>query len=440
MAGSALSDSLAHLYRRQAFGIKFGLETEQALLNRLDHPESGLVFIHVAGTNGKGSVCAMLESILRAAGLATGLYTSPHLIRLHERIRVNGACLADQELIELIKQVEAQASAVARRPGGPEVTFFEFVTAMALEYFRRRKVQVVIWETGLGGRLDATNVVTPLLSVITGISLEHTAYLGPDLASIAREKAGIIKAGRPVVLGPMADESLAVIRSAAGAQKAQIISADQTVTIRRQRQNLDGQKIRIESACKAYGVLTLPLLGAHQLVNAAIAVTAYEEFANLLGIEPDEPAVKRGLASVRWPGRLQVISRPPPLIVDGAHNPEAAEILDRALAELLPDSPLGLVMGLCQDKDLAGFMRPLARRVKRCWAVPLNSERSRLPAEIAGEARRVGWPVAETTVPQALAEAQNWAAGAGGTVCVAGSLFLAGEVLALRIGAENLFA
>ncbi len=431
-----LAESLARLYRRQTLGVKFDLETIRAILDRLEHPERGLNALHVAGTNGKGSVCAMLDSVLRAAGLKTGLYTSPHLVRFNERIRVNGQCIADADLAPLIRAVDACDREAAARPGGREATFFEFATALAFEHFRRQGVDLAILETGMGGRLDATNVVTPLAAVITGISLEHTAFLGPDLASIAREKGGIIKPGRPAIIGPLPDEAGNEIRRLARENKARVVQADQMVSVKRLSQNLAGQKIKIESAANSYPPLLLPLAGAHQLENTAIAIAALEELAAQSGLDLPARSVKAGLETVRWPGRFQVLSPDPVVIVDGAHNPEGAGALARTIRDLLPGRPLGLVLGMCADKDLDHFLAPFAGLVKRCWAVPLQNERSLKPAEIVSQAGRLGWPTEAAALPPALEAASAWARQNQGAVCVAGSLFLAGETLELKLGPD----
>ncbi len=436
MTDPSLTKTLARLYGLQASGIKFGLETTKSILERLGHPERGLKCIHVAGTNGKGSVCAMLESILRATGLKTALYTSPHLVRFNERIRVNGRCIADAELPDLIRRVEACARDAAAQPGGRKITFFEFATVLAFDYFRQQGVEIVVLETGMGGRLDATNVVTPLISVITGISLEHTAFLGPDLPSIAREKGGIIKPGIPVIVGPMPEEALAEIRRLAQEKRARLVQADQSVSVRRLSQNLAGQKLKIESSSNTYGALTLPLAGAYQVGNTAIAIAILEELAAQSGMELPERAVKAGLSGIRWPGRFQVVEQNPPLIVDSAHNPAGASVLVQSLRELLPDRPLGLVLGMCADKDLDRFLLPFAGLVKHCWAVPLKNERSRPLAEIAAAAESLGWPVEASTVPLALKQATDWARQNQGVVCVTGSLFLAGEALESKLGAD----
>lgn len=403
-----------------------------ALLECLGNPQQGMKIIHVAGTNGKGSVCAMLDSILRSAGLKTGLYTSPHLARVNERIQVNGECIPDEELAALIELVDRCAGDYARRPNGRQITFFEFLTALAFEYFRRQRTDALILETGLGGRLDATNVITPQVSVITSISLEHAQYLGASIEEIAAEKGGIIKPGVPVIVGRLPAEALAVIEKLARAKNARIIRAEEAITVRRQKQTVAGQKISLESSSDSYGSIVLPLLGAHQLVNAAIAVAALEEFGRANAIDFSQSAVKKGLASVSWPGRLQVISRAPLTLVDGAHNPEAAGALNAALKEISGGNPIFLILGMCSDKDAAGFIRNLTMPITHCWVVGLANERSLPPDALARHVRNKGWPCSVATVPQALEEAVRLAREEDGIVCAAGSLFLAGEISGLK--------
>ena len=425
---NTLQPSLERLYALRTFGIKPGLETTLALLGRLGNPQQSFAAIHVAGTNGKGSVCALLDSVLRGTGLRIGLYTSPHLVRFNERIRVDGVEITDPELAALFDDMEPHAAVVAA--SGREATFFEFTTALAFEYFRRRKVQVAVVETGLGGRLDSTNVLTPLISVITRIGLEHTAYLGTTLAAIAGEKAGIIKAGRPVVCGATPDEAREVIRARAGELSAPWIDAAESVGVRRVSQTLAGQKVAIESAERNYGTVTLPLLGKHQLENCATAVVALEALASCSPLKLPAEVINRGVSAAIWPGRLQVLSQDPPVILDGAHNPDGARTLAVALRELVRKKPVALVWGMCDDKDALGFAKALGAAIKRCWTVPLDTERSLDPSALLQIARTEGWQSAASTLPVAIQEATAWARGNDGAVCIAGSLFLAGEVLA----------
>jgi dihydrofolate synthase/folylpolyglutamate synthase len=425
-----LAASLERLYALRTFGIKPGLDAEVALLERMGRPERRFGAIHVAGTNGKGSVCAMLEAILRQTGLTVGLYTSPHLVRFNERIRVNGACIDDAELAGLFDVMEAHAEAVKASLDGREVTFFEFTTALAFEHFRRKGVQVAVVEVGMGGRLDATNVVLPLVSTITRIGLEHTVYLGKTLEAIAGEKAGIVKPGRPVVWGANAEGARRVFENTARERGAPWSDAAESVTVRRVSQSLSGQKVAITSGNTDYGTMTLALLGKHQLENVALAVATIETLAAYSPLKAPFELVRRGLEAARWPGRLQVLAERPPVILDGAHNPDGARVLAVALRELLKKRKVGLIWGMCDDKDALGFVKALGGSVQRCWTVPIATERSQAPAKLALLARGEGWTVEEeSTLAGALAKAKAWAEANGGAVCIAGSLFLAGEVL-----------
>ena len=299
-----LTESLDKLYALRTFGIKPGLEPVRELLAGLGDPQLTFIAVHVAGTNGKGSVCALLDSILRAAGFRVGLYTSPHLVRFNERIRVNGVAVSDEDLAALFDALEPVAAAMAARER--QATFFEFTTALAFEYFRRQRVQFAVVETGLGGRLDATNIVMPLVSVITRIGLEHTEYLGDTVEAIAGEKAGIVKAGRPVVCGAMADEARAVIRHIATERKSPFVDAAEVVAVRRVAQSLSGQKIAVSTEDSDYGTATMSLLGRHQLENVATALAAAEAIAEAGRLTLAPEVVMQGVEATRWPARLDV--------------------------------------------------------------------------------------------------------------------------------------
>ncbi len=424
-----LTEKLENLYARRTFGIKLGLDVEQAILVAMGNPERSFLPVHVAGTNGKGSVCVMLEAIFRKAGLRTGLYTSPHLVRFNERIAVDGKPIPDAELLDLWQEGEEAEQRAAAGGDWKESTFFEFTTALAFACFKRRAVQAGVVEVGMGGRLDATNVVTPLVSVITPISLEHTEHLGKTVAAIAGEKCGIIKSGRPVIYAQPDPEAETVVLRTAAERGCRCVSALDAVRVERISQDLDGQKVRIESNNQAYGTVRLRLLGRHQLMNAATAVAAAEEAFEAMGLPVPVKAVKEGLEMAVWPGRLHVLGKEPVTILDGGHNPGAAVLLAEALKELGGKKPVGLVCGMCGDKDIAGFLKPLARQVKRLWAVRLKTERSAEPARILEAAFALGIPAETAALAEARQAAATWAMQAGGVVCIAGSLFLAGEVL-----------
>ena len=408
-----------------------GLDAEQALLARLDNPERAYRVIHVAGTNGKGSVCALVASALRAAGRRVGFYSSPHLVRFNERIRIDGEPVGDEVVAGLLARIEVAATDVAAAQGR-DPTFFECATAMAFEAFRDAGVDLAVVETGMGGRLDATNVVDPLLSVITAIGIEHTAFLGKDVESIAREKAGIVKPRRPVVIGAMNPAARAVIAAEARRAESLVIDAAEHVTVRVAERTLRHQAVTMSSEESAYGRMRLPLLGDHQVENAATALTALETFAAAAVTEITPAAIKAGFESVAWPARFQVLSEDPPLILDGAHNAHAAQVLARTLRQVLPDRPLGLVLGMCADKDARGFLAPFAGRLRKVWLVGLNDERSMPLSDLRRAMPRGNVGIEESRLEMALAGATRWAAETGGAICITGSLFLAGEVLARR--------
>lgn len=427
MNPAELQSALAKLYRRNLHTIKLGLDPVRALLEQLGDPQEKFLCVHIAGTNGKGSVSVLIEAILRAAGLRTGLYTSPHLVRFNERMKVNGADIADEKLAALLDDVEVAAGAV-RDSGERDPTFFEFTTALAFEHFRRERVQVAVIETGMGGRLDATNVVTPMVSVITSVGFDHQQFLGDTLEKIAAEKAGIIKERRPVVVGALPEDALAVVAKQAKHHYAPLIVAGESVSVRRTSQDLRGQKVSIETSESALGSLLLPLLGDHQLGNLAVAVAAVLALGREMKIPFDHDAFRDGIPAARWPGRCQVLSENPPVLLDGAHNPEAAEVLARTLRQLGKKMPWAGVAGFLSDKDVAGIIRPFSF-LKELWVVEPKSERA-MPAHNAMEQMH-GMPFhphAASLAP-ALVSAKEWAAKNGGGVVIFGSLYLVGEVL-----------
>jgi dihydrofolate synthase/folylpolyglutamate synthase len=418
------------LYGRRSFGIKFGLERVRALLARLDDPHRSLAVIHVAGTNGKGSACAMIDSVLRAAGCNVGLYTSPHLQTVNERFRINGTVIDDDSLAELIELVETEARAVEAEHG--EVTFFEFTTALAFCHFKRSGVALVVAETGMGGRLDATNVVDPLVSVITRIGTEHTEYLGTTIEEIAGEKCGIIKPGRPVICGAQCDEAAAVVRRTAEERGCRLVMADATVSVSRMQGGGVEQKIRIGSADIDYPSLVLPLAGRHQLENCGTAIAALEAIGLEAGIKIDAAAVKQGLEQVQWPARCQVLSKDPLVLLDGAHNPDAGRVLAVTLRDIAKKRAVGLVLGMCDDKDAGQFVRSFSTLVSRCWTVRIDNERAMAAEELARIASEAGMDAVTSDLPGAVSQATSWARDNDGIVCIAGSLYLAGEVLAMQ--------
>lgn len=381
------------LYGTQLHGIRLGLETTWRLLEALGVEPARRRFVHVAGTNGKGSVCAMLDAVSRAAGIRTGLFTSPHLVRFPERIRLNG-----QEISE--EAVAAGLTRIRERTAGWEYspTFFEITTALALAWFQEQDADLVILETGLGGRLDATNVVTPLVSVLTPIDFDHQQWLGPTLADIAREKAGIIKPGVPVVSAPQPEAAAAVFRAVAAGQ---------------------GAPLHWVNAPLAY--LAVGLAGRHQRWNAALAVAALE--AARLEVPPD--AITGGLASVQWPGRFQRLGKR--IVLDGAHNPASARQLVETWSDEFGTEKATLILGVLQDKDVRGLCSAILPVASRVICVPVQSPRTTAPADLARLIGSLSEIQCETA--PSMAAAMEAAATHPEPVLVAGSLFLVGEAL-----------
>ena len=418
------------LFARQTHGIKPGLDTTRTLLERLGNPQQGLAAIHVAGTNGKGSVCAMLAAGLNHSGARVGLYTSPHLIHFNERFVINGREIDNRTLNSLLSEIENAAEAI-EHDGGQPPTFFECATAAALLYFQRQDVKLAVIETGLGGRLDATSVITPLLSVITRIGLDHTEYLGSTLTEVAGEKAGIIKPGRPVVMGAMPPDAAAVIAATARQKQSPLIDVASTITVSRSSGTLTWQKVRVASENRNYGTLTCRLAAPYQLENIATVTAVLETLESHLGLPLPEDTLAHALAEVIWRGRFQMISDSPPTIVDGAHNQDGASALARAIKETRIGN-VALVCGFCADKDVDGFFRTVAPIAKRVWTVPISNPRSMDPQTSANLARHYRLPAQPCEqLTEALQQARARAAAEHGTVVVCGSLFLAGVVLGL---------
>ncbi len=401
--------AIKFLYDLQLFGTAPGLENTFRLAALAGNPQAGLRFIHVAGTNGKGSTCAMLESIYRAAGLRVGLFTSPHLARFGERIQVNRQSIGEEDIIRQVEQVK---SLLTQFPAGQHPTFFEVVTVLALRYFAEQKCDLVIWEAGLGGRLDATNIVTPLAAVITNIQFDHQAWLGDTQAKIAVEKAGIIKPRVPVITAVDHADAFHVLFETARRNEAPfwLITPAQA-----ERPPLLG--------------LALPLPGEHQRLNAAVAVYAVRAVADKIPVS--EEAIRLGLARVAWPGRLQWVERAggQKLLLDGAHNVGGAEALRTALKACFPSGQTTLVLGILRDKDCRAICEILAPAAGRILTVPVPSRRTASPRELA-EACRAANPRAEIAEAGSLAEALSLTA-RDKFVLVAGSLYLIGEAMEL---------
>jgi dihydrofolate synthase/folylpolyglutamate synthase len=413
--------ALDYLQQRAWLGVKLGLEPIQQLLARLGHPERAAPALLVAGTNGKGSVVAVLDAALRAAGLRVGRYTSPHLQRVTERIAVDGRELAPEELEAAVGRVrEAAESLLAAGALRDHPTYFEVLTAAGLVHFAARSLDVVLLEVGMGGRLDATNASAPLVSAVVGVGLDHERQLGNGLEAIAREKAGVMRRGRVTVRGPMPAAAARVLEACAAETGARLVDASAGASLERSAAG----RVDLRTPLGHYPGLR-PLPGAHQLDNLLVAVRVLEE-AHAAGLAFPLERAAAGVSGVRWPGRLQEVPGAPALLLDGAHNPDGA----RALAAHLAGSPrFVLLFGAMADKDvesMSAALFPLARAVVLAG---LAEPRAASPAELARRSGSAGARQA-ADVRQGLALARRLA-GPGGRVVAAGSLYLVGEVLDL---------
>jgi dihydrofolate synthase/folylpolyglutamate synthase len=416
----APAGAAAYLAARTRFGIKFGLDTIRALVVAMGHPERRYATLLIAGTNGKGSVAAYADAALRASGLRVGRYTSPHLVRVNERIVVGGRGISSRDLESAVGRVRRTAERLVRSGGLKDhPTYFETLTAAAFEHFRRRRVEVAVLEVGMGGRLDATNVADPLASAIVNIDFDHEAYLGTTLSAIAGEKAGVLRRGRVTVLGPLPPEARAAVLRRARAMGARLVDAWAGSRMETRRGQLD-----LTTTRAAYTGLS-PLPGAHQRDNLLVAVRLLEE-ARAAGLGIDLARLPAGIRRTRWPGRLQWIPGHPPLLLDGAHNPAGG----RALAlHLRSRGPFVLLFGVMVDKNVAELARILFPLAQEVVLTRPRVGRAASPEEIAARAgagsRRSH---REPDPARALALARRLA-GARTPVVVAGSLFLVGEVM-----------
>ena len=413
-----LEDALSYIHRVDWRGSVPGLSRIDTLLGMLGHPERAVKYIHITGTNGKGSTCAMLAAILRQAGYKTGLYTSPYIFRFNERMQINGTPISDDVLCALVEELQPLADSMADHP-----TEFELVTAMALTWFARERCDIVVCEVGMGGEFDATNVIpSPEAAVLTNIGLDHTAVLGDTVEQIAATKSGIIKPGCHAVLYPCAPSVREVVAARCRATGAPLTVVD-FGAIQSVSDSLDGQVFHFG----AYRSLHLPLLGAHQLRNAAVALTAVDTLRRR-GWHISEDAVRRGLASVTWPGRFQVVRRRPTVILDGGHNPQCMESLAAAIREYLPGQPVTVLTGVLADKDFGQMYDALAPLAARFITVTPPNPRALDAGELAAFLRRYGKPVtACADIPQAVAQLLENTPPDGAAICC-GSLYLLGDV------------
>lgn len=392
------------------------------LLVRIGNPHLAAKTVHIAGTKGKGSVAAMTASALTASGYITGLYTSPHLHTYDERIRIDGRLITDEEIVASVKKLKPEVEAVNKKGTYGQLTTFEVTTALAFGYFKSRGADFQVIEVGMGGRLDATNVVQPEVCVITSISYDHTKVLGNTLPQIAVEKAGIIKPGSIVVTSPQADEVNQVFEQACRKNNAKLIRVGRDVTWRYLGYEANRQSLRVKGRLASYD-LTIPLLGRYQLDNAAAAVAVLEVLVEK-GFYISKESITGGLAKVNWPGRLQVLSRRPLLVVDGSHNTESAGKLRQALEEYFEFDRAILIIGVSADKDLAGIISELAPIFNTVIATHSTHPRAMPTASVAAELRQQGVEALMTEDISAALLLALSTAGPRDLICVTGSLFV----------------
>lgn len=407
------------------FGCRPGLDRTVKLLELLGNPHKRLKMIHVAGTNGKGSTAAIIANVLRCSGYRIGAYISPHLYRNTERITLDGVEITEEDFVSFALEVIDKVKFM-RDNGLDEPTQFEMYTAMALLYFERKKVDFAVIEVGLGGRYDATNVITPLLSVITSISYDHMDILGDTIEKIAYEKAGIIKEGRPVILYPqLFPEASAVIEEVSREKKADLLKVD-AVSVTSGSYGIGGQIINFKYDSYDIQDMKLPLIGDHQQINAAVALTAIAEL-NKMGYAVGAEALRKGIETVKWPCRLSIVSNEPMILIDGAHNEDGINSLQGALSKYFGSRKIIFVIGMLKDKDYGYAVRNLMPMAYRVIATEPLSERS-LSARAMAEAVK---PYCSSVSPEpdiirAIEKAKELYE-KDSMICICGSLYLAGS-------------
>jgi dihydrofolate synthase/folylpolyglutamate synthase len=444
MIDSAHQQALDYLYsfidyetmHQPRDAVSYDLRRMDELLARLCNPHRKAESVHIAGTKGKGSIAAMIASGLTAAGYRTGLYTSPHLIDIRERFRINGGFIPPAAMVELVAALKPEVTEVNSKATYGKLTTFELLTALGFLYFAREGVNFQVVEAGLGGRLDATNVINAGVCVIASINLDHTEVLGNSLAEIAAEKAGIIKPGSVVVGSPQPEEAARVIEAACLECGAELIRVGRDVTWEGLGFDNGRQLLNVKGRLDSYR-LSLPLLGRYQMENAAVAVAALEVLVER-GFSIPRSSIIGGLGQVSWPGRFQILGHNPLIVADGAHNPASARELRRSLEHYFqgcclpegkPFKPAVLVFGASWDKDIAGIVPELYPFFDRVIATRSHHPRSVATASVVAEFGKYGVEARITeAVPGALSLAREMA-GEGGFICITGSLFVVGEAI-----------
>ena len=414
------------MFNLERFGIKLGLDNMREFSRRIGDPHLGFRSVHVTGTNGKGSVCTFVSEMLRQHGLKVGLYTSPHLVDFRERIRVDGRMIPQRDVVRLGEELRVHMEDMAAQGKDRQLTFFEFTTGLAFRYFKDMGVDFVVAEVGMGGRLDATNIIQPDVAAITRIGLEHTDYLGKTIKDIAYEKAGIIKGGCRVVTCERDPEVLRLFADTCRDRGCEMMRAGEHFDVLNIVQNISGTRFDYSGAAELKGLHTR-LLGGYQAENAAAAIAMAEALAEK-GVSVTEEEVRRALVKARWPGRLDIVSRRPMLMFDGSHNPDGARTTGRTLAEL-GMTPITFVLGCMKDKDAGAIVRELAPHAAMIVVTQVQNKRA-MEAEALAEVVRREFAGPVEVVPasgDAIDRALLGPRGKG--VCVIGSLYLVGEAI-----------
>lgn len=417
-------EAMQKINNRLAFGIKPGLERIEKLLHLLGDPQDQLKYVHVAGTNGKGTCCALVSSALQKAGYRTGLYTSPYVMDFRERFQIDGGMISEEELARAVGRVSAVSDEMEK--GGETITEFEFITALAFDWFHRRSCDIVVLEVGLGGRFDATNVIkSPEAAVIMSIGFDHTAILGDSLSKIAFEKAGIIKQGTSVVLYPLQQEEARTVFQSLCDERGAALTIPEIDSLKKQSEGIGGSRFEYDGTA-----LFTPFLGEHQLYNA---VTAYRVLRLLQekGFTISPQHIREGFQSAYMPARMEILSERPLVLMDGGHNPDCAVALRKAVEQFLPDKRIVCITGMMQDKDVEAYTAELAPLCAKVITVRAQeSERALSAAALRDIAvKYCAQAVSAESIPAAVAEAFKGLSEEGALI-ICGSFFIQAEVRA----------